>query len=66
MIQIHCASHHEADAAWRLLAAVPHCSFTPVELHLDGFGLLYQVVRLDDGSQAAVRPATLLAHSSQA
>lgn len=65
MIQIHCANHHEADAAWRLLCSVDQDRFTPVELHLDGHGLLYQVVRLDDGSQAAVRPAAQLAHSCQ-
>lgn len=66
MIQIHCANHLEADTAWRLLAAVPNSVFTPVELHLNGFGFLYQVVRLDDGSQTAVRTAILPAHSSQA
>jgi len=53
MLRLHCSNHHEADSAWRMLCTVAEDRFTPVELHLDGEGLLYEVVRLDDGSQAA-------------
>lgn len=63
MIRIHCSNHDEADTAWRMLCAVPDATFQPVELHLDGFGLLYQVVRTDDGDQTTIRPATNQAHS---
>jgi len=66
MIRIHCSNHEDADTAWRMLCSVDDDRFTPVELHLDGFGLLYQIVRLDDGSQSAVRPAAPEAHTTQA
>ncbi len=66
MIRIHCSNHEDADTAWRMLCSVDDDRFTPVELHLDGFGLLYQVIRLDDGTQTAVRSADHQAHSSQA
>lgn len=65
MIRIHAADHAEADAAWRMLATVPDAAFHPVELHLDGYGPLYQVVRTPDGDQSAAPPAAPLARSSQ-
>jgi hypothetical protein len=66
MIRIHCSNHYEADTAWRMLCSVCDECFTPVELHLDGFGLLYQVIRLDDGTQTAARPEAPEAHTTQA
>lgn len=66
MIQIHCANHDETDAAWRMLCSVPDSEFRPVELHLNGYGCLYQVVRTPEGDQLPVRPAAQRRHSSQA
>lgn len=63
MLRIHCANRSDIDAAWRLLTHWPDPNFQPAELHLDGFGPLYQVVR-EDGEQAAL-PATQLDHTPQ-
>lgn len=56
MIKIICNNHDEADSAWRMLCAVPDDTFRPVELSLHGFGVLYQVVRNEQGDQVAIRP----------
>jgi hypothetical protein len=63
MIRIHCSDHDDADAAWRLLTHVPDHDFQPVELHLDGHGLLYTITRAPDGSQSSVPPAVLQART---
>jgi hypothetical protein len=55
MIQLHCSSLEEIDAAWRLLAHVPDDAFHPVEVFLDGV-FRYTVIR-DDGEQTTARPA---------
>lgn len=64
MIQIHCANDQEADAAWRMLCSVPASRYQPVELHLAGYGCLYQVVRTQEGEQIAVRPEAQQVRSS--
>lgn len=58
--------HAEADAAWRMLAAVPDDLFQPVEIHLDGRGLLWRVVRAADGGQISVPVAAQQGHSPRA
>lgn len=65
MIRIHVADHAEADAAWRMLCAVPGDTFQPVEIHLDGYGLLYQAIRTPEDDQTAAPPATAPARSCQ-
>lgn len=66
MIEIHCSTHADADATWRMLCAVPDALFRPVELHLNGHGLLYSVTRSATGDQTATQPGAQPAHSSQA
>lgn len=46
MIQIHCSTTGQIDAAWRMLAHVPDADFIPAEVYLDG-ALRYVVVRRD-------------------
>ena len=64
MIRIHCADAAETSAAWRMLAHVPDDTFQPAELHLDGHGPLYQVVR-DSAGDLAARPPAQQARSCQ-
>lgn len=47
LIRIHVADHQQADAVW--LALVGQEEITAAELHLDGFGYLWDVVRCADG-----------------
>lgn len=65
MIRIHVADHAEADAVWRMLCSVPDHLFQPVDLHLDGYGPLYQAVRTPDGDQSAAPPSAQLGHTTQ-
>lgn len=65
MIRLHVADHAEADAAWRMLSSVPDALFHPVQLHLDGYGPLYQVIRTPDGDQSAAPPAVPQGRSCQ-
>lgn len=65
MLQIHCATHDDADAAWRMLLHVPDSDFTPCAIHLDG-AELYTVTRDQDGLQTSVPPAAPAAHTPQA
>lgn len=51
MIRIHCSTWDEADAAWQMIAHVPDEQFQTAELHLDGHGPLYQIVRDPTGYQ---------------
>ena len=53
-IRIHTADWDEVDQAWAWLAAIPDDQFQPVELHLDRFGPLYTVIRVD-GRQTTAR-----------
>jgi hypothetical protein len=46
-----------------MLTHVPDHDFRPVELHLDGHGILYTVIRAADGSQSSVPPAVLQART---
>ena len=57
MIRIHVANHAEADTAWRMLTHVPDADWQPVELHLDGHGPLYRMIRTRAGDQSAAPPA---------
>ena len=63
MIQLHCADHQDADAAWRMLTHVPDSEFQPVALHLDGHGLLYTITRTPDGQQTSIPAAAPVAHT---
>lgn len=65
-MQIHVSDHREADAAWRLLASVPDDRFQPVDLHMAGHGLLYTVIRDEDGRQTTAPAAAQPGHSSPA
>lgn len=65
-MRIHAADHAEVDAAWRILAAAPDDAFVPAEIHLDGHGPLYQVVRLADGSQSSAPVADQLGRTGAA
>ncbi len=64
MIRVGCANHNEADAAWRMLNAIPDALFQPVELHLDGHGPLCLVIRTENGDQSAAPVAAVPARSS--
>jgi hypothetical protein len=65
-MRIHVADHCEADAAWRILNAVPDELFRPVELHIDGHGPACLVVRDENGDQTTAPVAAALAHSCPA
>jgi hypothetical protein len=62
MMQIHCDTLEEIDAAWRLLAHVPDDAFSPVEVYLNG-RFRYRVVR-SDGEQTTAPVEGLPASSS--
>jgi hypothetical protein len=62
-MRIHVADYSEADAAWRMLNAVPDGLFQPVELHLDGYGPLCQVVRAGNGDQSIAPVAAAPVHT---
>jgi hypothetical protein len=64
MLQIHCANHDDADAAWRMLLHVPNSDFKPCSLHLNG-NELYVITRDPDGHQTSVPPAAPVAHTPQ-
>ena len=66
MIRVGCANHLEADAAWRMLDAVPDALFQPVELLIEGHRHGCLVVRAENGDQSAVPAVAGLAHSSLA
>ena len=65
MLQIHCTTHEDADAAWRMLLHVPDPEFQPCSLHLNG-AELYTVTRDPDGHQTSVLPAAPAAHTPPA
>ena len=65
MLQIHCTTHQDADAAWRMLLHVPDSEFQPCSLHLNG-AELYAIIRDPDGHQTSVPPAALAARTAQA
>jgi hypothetical protein len=56
MIRIHCATHEDADALWRMLTHVPDDAFHAVTVDVDGHGSLFQITR-QDGQQTSVRLA---------
>jgi len=49
MVQIHCTTHQQIDALWRLLIHVPDSDFLPCDVYLDGT-FRYRVIR-HDGEQ---------------
>jgi hypothetical protein len=63
MIRIHCSDHDDADTAWRMLTHVPDADLQPVELHLDGHGLLYTITRDPNGQQTSVPSAAPVART---
>lgn len=64
MLQIHCATNDDADAAWRMLLHVPDSDFIPCAIHLDG-AELYTVTRDQDGHQTSAPPAAPAARTPQ-
>jgi hypothetical protein len=63
-IRIHVTSHMQANEVWQLLRQVD--AFEPVELWLDGVGLLYLISRAPDGQLTTQQPDRLVRNSPQA
>mgnify|MGYP006267484601 CR=1 FL=1 len=63
MLKIHVANQTEADKAWRMLQHADE-DIRDVELHLDGHGLLWLLLRDSEGEWKAL-PSARQAHTVQ-
>lgn len=50
MLQLHCNTFQQVDAAWLMLTSVPDHLFQPVQVILRG-QTLYTIIRTPDGRQ---------------
>lgn len=57
MIRIYCSTEAEADAMWQAWTQFNRSPVKEAELYLDGHGLLWTLVRSDDGPRSAPRAA---------
>ena len=65
MLRLHVTNNQEADAAWRMLNEVPCALFRPVEVHVEGLGLLWTIIRTPAGEQTSAPPAVPPARNCQ-
>ena len=65
-MRLHVSDSAEADAAWRMLDAVPDDLFQPVELHISGLDLVLLITRAENGDQLAAPAAAGSGRSSPA
>ena len=62
-LRLHTADWDEVNAAFAMLDHIPDQLWQPIDMYLDGYGPLYQVIRKPDGTLSTARLANPPGHS---